>query len=87
MSPAQRAAYARGYLAYPRGPEPGPSDDDRPNVAIDGWIHSLIGFPPVEECMETVNRIEEQRGTAKQRTAAAACTCRACTFAATGEEP
>lgn len=74
MTGPQRAAYARGYLAWPKGdpvfaingnyghraPWAG-SYEGCQNIAEGAYNEAVMGFPAVSECIDTVTRIEDRR--------------------------
>lgn len=74
MTGPQRAAYARGYLAWPKGdpvfaidgnyghkaPWAG-SYDACQNIAEGAYNEATMGFPAVDECIDTVTRIQDRR--------------------------
>lgn len=74
MTGPQRAAYVRGFLAWPKGDPvfargfPWGVDgrqpagwENRQNIAEDAYAHASMGFPAVSECLDTVTRIEDRR--------------------------
>ena len=74
MTPPQRAAYACGFLAWPKGdpvfaingnyghraPWAG-SREGCQNIAEQAYNEAVLGFPAVSECLDTVTRIEDRR--------------------------
>jgi hypothetical protein len=74
MTGPQRAAYARGYLAWPKGdpvfaidgnyghraPWAG-SYEGCQNIAEGAYNEAVMGFPAVLECIDAVTRIEKRR--------------------------